>query len=204
MRLSIPSGPAFGLALSLLAHAAVIAWLARLAPPARAPEAPASPMQVRLLRLPPRVAPPVETTAIPAPTRQRTTRATAPPGPAAPKTPAVAAAAAPVAASEALPLITAAPRDEAAATVGSPAPDAGRFDVQAARATARSWVMGEGAGLGGADGKGAPMRATRDEKLGEAIERSRPADCRSAYAGMGVLAVIPLAASAVTGKGCKW
>jgi hypothetical protein len=78
------------------------------------------------------------------------------------------------------------------------------FGLQAARGAARTWVKDEGAGRGGADGKGSALRATRDERLGGAIERARRADCRGAYAGLGLLAVIPLAHDTVTGKCCKW
>jgi hypothetical protein len=36
------------------------------------------------------------------------------------------------------------------------------------------------------------------------IERARKSDCKTAYAGAGILAVIPLVASAVVDMGCKW
>ena len=36
------------------------------------------------------------------------------------------------------------------------------------------------------------------------IERARKGDCKTAFAGAGILAVIPLAASAVIDMGCKW
>lgn len=198
MSMSFSRRPAWGLGLSLLAHVTAVAWLARLAPPRPAPEAPASTMQVTLLRLPP---PHVDTPATPvplppSPPRTRTAR---------PAAAAVHAAPAPAQPStEEAPQIVLAPEDEAVAAVGAPAQAAAGFDLQAARGAARTWVKGEGAGRGGADGKGKPLRSVRDEKFGEAVERARPADCRGAYAGLGLLAVIPLAASAVTGKGCKW
>jgi hypothetical protein len=36
------------------------------------------------------------------------------------------------------------------------------------------------------------------------IEAARKSDCKTAYAGAGLLAIIPLAASAVMDTGCKW
>lgn len=43
------------------------------------------------------------------------------------------------------------------------------------------------------------------DKLARDIERSARADCRSAYAGAGLLAVVPLAADALRSNGgCKW
>ena len=41
-------------------------------------------------------------------------------------------------------------------------------------------------------------------KLAEDIEKAAKADCRTAYSGAGLLAVAPLAADALRGKGCKW
>jgi type IV secretory pathway VirB10-like protein len=200
MSISLSGRPAFGLGLSVLAHVAVLAWLVQAAPPAPAPDAPASRMQVTLLRLAspqpvaaaPALPPPAKTIQSPKPAAASPAR----PSPAASEE---AAAAQP-------PPIVMLPAKDDSSTASEPAPtQAGAaFDLQAARGAARAFVRAEGAGGGGADGRGRPMRATRDEKLGDAIERSRPADCRHAYSGMGVLAVIPLAASAVTGKGCKW
>ncbi len=43
-----------------------------------------------------------------------------------------------------------------------------------------------------------------DEKLARDIEKSGKTDCRKAYAGAGVLAVLPLMADAVRSGGCKW
>ena len=41
-------------------------------------------------------------------------------------------------------------------------------------------------------------------KLAEDIEKAAKADCRKAYSGMGLLAVVPLAVDAVRDKGCRW
>ncbi len=43
-----------------------------------------------------------------------------------------------------------------------------------------------------------------DEKLARDIEKAGKTDCRKAYAGAGVLAVVPLVADALKGSGCKW
>lgn len=196
MRLS--KRPAWGLGLSLLAHAAVIAWLA-LRPASMPPrDAPAPAMQVRLVLQPvPRVQPPPISDPTPLP-RARTMGAAREAKHAAPsEVQEVAGPPAPI-------ILPAQEAPTAADTAPAPAqPDAG-FEMQAARGTARAWVKGEGKGRGGADGQGTPFRPTLEERLGQGIERARRPDCRNAYAGMGLLAAIPLAASAVTGKGCKW
>ena len=44
----------------------------------------------------------------------------------------------------------------------------------------------------------------RDAALAAAIEKTARPDCRDAYAGAGLLAVVPLLKDAVTGSGCKW
>jgi hypothetical protein len=49
-----------------------------------------------------------------------------------------------------------------------------------------------------------PRPPELDEKLARDIEKSGKADCRKAYAGAGVLAVVPLLTDAVKGSGCKW
>ncbi len=42
------------------------------------------------------------------------------------------------------------------------------------------------------------------DKLGSAIEKAAKEDCRKAYAGAGLLAVVPLAVDALREGGCKW
>lgn len=200
MRISLPRGPSLGLGLSLLVHAAVLAWLVHLAPFSRPPVAAPARMQVRLLRLPP-PRPPVEPRPAPAAprTNARTNASSAPrPVPAAPDQPAQAAP-------EPSPII-ALPPDGEGSTRAQAALEGGAtsFEMQAARGAARAWIKGEGRGRGGADGLGTPMRPSRSEQFGQALERARRTDCRGAYAGLGLLAVIPLAKDAVTGTGCKW
>jgi hypothetical protein len=41
-------------------------------------------------------------------------------------------------------------------------------------------------------------------KLAEDIEKAGKPDCRNAYSGMGLLAVVPLARDAVKDNGCRW
>lgn len=43
-----------------------------------------------------------------------------------------------------------------------------------------------------------------EKKLGEGIQKAKAKDCMQAYSGLGILALIPLAASAVSDKVCKW
>jgi hypothetical protein len=42
------------------------------------------------------------------------------------------------------------------------------------------------------------------DKLGREIEKTAKSDCRTAYGGLGLLAVVPLAVDAVRKDGCKW
>jgi hypothetical protein len=49
-----------------------------------------------------------------------------------------------------------------------------------------------------------PPPPERKSKLAEDIEKAGKSDCRTAYSGMGPLAVVPLAIDAAKGSGCKW
>jgi hypothetical protein len=49
-----------------------------------------------------------------------------------------------------------------------------------------------------------PAPPERKSKLADGIDKSGKPDCRSAFADKGLLAVAPLAAAAVTDKGCRW
>jgi hypothetical protein len=49
-----------------------------------------------------------------------------------------------------------------------------------------------------------PAPAEKKTPLETDLEKASRADCAKAYSGAGLLAVIPLAKDAVTGKGCKW
>jgi hypothetical protein len=49
-----------------------------------------------------------------------------------------------------------------------------------------------------------PPPPERKSKLAEEIARSARPECKDAYAGLGILAPIPLVADTLRGKGCKW
>ena len=49
-----------------------------------------------------------------------------------------------------------------------------------------------------------PPLPDRKDKLAEDIAKAAKPDCRTAYAGMGLLAVVPLVASTVGNGGCRW
>jgi hypothetical protein len=49
-----------------------------------------------------------------------------------------------------------------------------------------------------------PPPPERKSKLTEGIEKSARPDCRTAHADKGVLGAVPLAADALSGKGCRW
>jgi hypothetical protein len=49
-----------------------------------------------------------------------------------------------------------------------------------------------------------PSPPEQPSKLSKDIEKAARPECKDAYASSGLLAVIPLAKDAVTGKGCKW
>jgi hypothetical protein len=60
-------------------------------------------------------------------------------------------------------------------------------------------------GLGGGVLAVLPRPPEVEDKLGQQIAKTAKADCRSAYAGAGLLAVVPLALEAVRKDGgCKW
>ena len=49
-----------------------------------------------------------------------------------------------------------------------------------------------------------PPPPERESKEGRAIDKATKPDCRTAYAGLGLLAVPVLVANAITDSGCKW
>lgn len=49
-----------------------------------------------------------------------------------------------------------------------------------------------------------PPPPERKSKLEQSIDEAANKDCRKAYGGLGLLAVVPLAVDAARGKGCKW
>lgn len=49
-----------------------------------------------------------------------------------------------------------------------------------------------------------PAKPAATSALQRSLEANAPPDCRHAYAGFGLLAVLPLVHDAVTGRGCSW
>ena len=49
-----------------------------------------------------------------------------------------------------------------------------------------------------------PLPPDPPNKLADDIKKAAQPDCRTAYGGMGVLALIPLANDALRDKGCRW
>jgi hypothetical protein len=49
-----------------------------------------------------------------------------------------------------------------------------------------------------------PPPVERKDALAEGIAKAAKPDCRTAYSGMGLLAVVPLVASTVGNGGCRW
>jgi hypothetical protein len=49
-----------------------------------------------------------------------------------------------------------------------------------------------------------PLPPDRKSKLADDIDKAAKSDCKSAYSGAGLLAVVPLAIDAVREKGCRW
>jgi hypothetical protein len=214
-----PGGAWFGWGISLLVHACVLAWLVH-AWQAHVREAAApAPMHFVLVPPTPQAKAPVAV-AVPAPSATAPTTAAAPARPArsrpAPSASAAAAANADTAAAPAEAAATSA--HEPAATSGAvdTAPAAAEpatadtgtgeaaphLDMKAARATARLVDRHRKDGLVAHPKPDPPLQ--RDDRLERAIERARRPDCKSAYSGLGLLAVIPLAKDALTGTGCKW
>ena len=191
------SGPALGWGISLLVHALLAAVLLHMAAHRPADGPPAK--RIDFILVPPRAvvpaAPPSVAAPAPAPSAaSRPHRKARPvavaPAPAAPPGPAIDAA-------PAVPAPAPAPQDDAPA-----------FDMAAARGIARAAAREGTQGLVALPQRPPPTldpgREAREEQLTRDIARSRRNDCRSAYSGMGLLAVVPLLKDAVTGSGCKW
>jgi hypothetical protein len=49
-----------------------------------------------------------------------------------------------------------------------------------------------------------PPPPSAKSKLADDIEKAAKKDCRTAYSGMGLLAVVPLARDSVKDNGCRW
>ncbi|KVD07334.1 hypothetical protein WI80_18595 [Burkholderia ubonensis] len=78
--------------------------------------------------------------------------------------------------------------------------------IGAPRTVGRSPAAATISGLGASSGAvaGVSRRATTDATLARGMSEARRADCRNAYAGMGLLAIPALAIDAVRDAGCKW
>ena len=215
-----PGSAWFGWGISLLVHACVLAWLVH-AWQAHAPEA-APPAPMHFVLVPP---PPQAKAKAPVAVEVPAASATAPKAAATPARPSrsrpapsastaaanadsAATPAEPAATTAHEPAVTSGAADAAPAAAAPAAADAGtgdsapHLDMKAARATARLVDKHRKDGLVAHAKPDPPLQ--RDERLERAIERARRPDCKSAYSGLGLLAVIPLAKDAVTGTGCKW
>ncbi|KVU74583.1 hypothetical protein [Burkholderia ubonensis] len=78
--------------------------------------------------------------------------------------------------------------------------------IGAPRTVGRSPAAATISGLGASSGMSTDVsrRATTDATLARGMSEARRADCRNAYAGMGLLAIPALAIDAVRDAGCKW
>ncbi len=65
-------------------------------------------------------------------------------------------------------------------------------------------IASEGSGSRGVLNLVPPPPIERKDKLAEDIAKAAKPDCRTAYAGLGLLAVVPLVASSVGNGGCNW
>jgi hypothetical protein len=195
-----------GWAISLVLHAAALALLVHAVPARQHDDGPERRSTLVMVRLapPPRPAQkPVEPAAPPVP---RAAARAAPSAPAAPSRPHPARAT--IQAAVPAPLAAGpTPEPAPAAPSAEPSGTAPALDIAAARSAARAFARSEPAP---APRSGTLLKAiqneteTQNEKLGRDIERARRGDCQTKYAGMGLLAVIPLVANTVTGTGCKW
>ncbi|WP_036166205.1 hypothetical protein [Massilia sp. 9096] len=212
-------GLSVGWSASLLVHAAIVAWLlhapaphppaaapdkrivVRLAPPPAPAAAPAAPMT------PARSNAAAEAVQPPARPRTRPTPATpapATPAPARGRTPAYATRPAPA---DETPDTNPQPSAQASApaTVSSDAPATPGVDMAGARAAARLIAREDGKSMVALPAHKPVVDPNSGRAPGvDPIEAARKRDCKTAYAGAGLLAIIPLAASAVMDTGCKW
>jgi hypothetical protein len=79
-----------------------------------------------------------------------------------------------------------------------------RIDLDAAKKRAVREMAREGSGAPGVLAFPLPIPEQQKTKEAKAMEKAIKPDCRTAYAGMGLLAVPALVASAITDEGCKW
>jgi hypothetical protein len=172
------------------------------------PSAPAPPLEhlqpppsVRELAPPPELPATLPPARVPAPEEQVTRPVTPPPAPGAP-----APSRAPPAAG------TPAPESSPSPIFGAPRPDEGIFkprretphlDLEAAKKRAVREMAREGSGSPGVLPFPLPVPETKTKEA-KAMEKAIKPDCRTAYAGMGLLAVPALIAATITEEGCRW
>ena len=77
------------------------------------------------------------------------------------------------------------------------------IDLDEAKKRAARDIVREGSGSRGLLSV-VPPPPERQSKEARALERAAKPDCRTEYASMGLLAAVPLVASAITDKGCRW
>ena len=94
------------------------------------------------------------------------------------------------------------PRSDVAGPATEPS-DASRPDLEATRQRAREIATSPGY-RGVAPVIPPPPPVERKSKLANAIEKAAKPDCRDAYAGMGLLAVVPLTVATIGNGGCRW
>jgi hypothetical protein len=88
--------------------------------------------------------------------------------------------------------------------IPSPEPGgASRIDLEAARRRARE-ITAESSGSRGIVSLVPPPPVERKSKLAEDIEKAAKPDCRTAYAGLGLLAIPALVGSTIGNGGCNW
>lgn len=216
-------GPLRGWALSLAVHALVLAWLVHAVPAPRyqaeqpddAPE-----RRSQLVLIPLRPLPAAAPAPAPAPAPKPAPRSGPIGAPTAMEKRAPAAVSSRTVRDEPQPVIAlpASARTPPGAAVLEPAPEpapaaasgpaavAPGFDMQAARGAVRS-ALKDRIGEPKTPGRTSPLQATRDEKLGNAIDRGRTPDCQTKYAGgtsLNVILLIPLAIDTLSASGCKW
>ena len=94
------------------------------------------------------------------------------------------------------------PRRDVAPPSSEPG-SAPRIDLDAARRRAREIAV-EGSGPRRLLPFPMPPKEERKSKEAIAIEKALAPDCRTAYAGLGLAAIVPLLGSAIGEGGCKW
>ena len=94
------------------------------------------------------------------------------------------------------------PRRDVVTPPGEPG-GAPRIDLDEAKKRSARAVLREGSGSRGLLSV-VPPPPERDAKDARPLEKAIKPDCRTAYANMGLLAAVPLVASAIGDGGCRW